>query len=321
MPGDHDAMPRRPGANARIEPAVLPQVVLARDRPPGAAAADHRSGEYIRVARGIYMLSAVAADESPLELDRRRVLALIVGSHRRLSSSHWFSHTSAAMLWGLPLWNLPATTHVLSRGRAGSERGEWLTSHHGEVLPGELGTLKGLPVTSLARTVADCLLTLPPLDGLVVADAALHRGLEREALAAALAGRSARRGSARARAVLDVADDGAESPGESASRFMLLRSGLPAPTTQLSVRTRLGTYWADLGWEEWRLLVEYDGAVKYDSRSVLLAEKRRHDAMVEAGQRVIRVTHQDLTELPNRIVRFLPSSIQRSLRPRRDLAA
>ena len=171
------------------------------------------------------------------------------------------------MLWGLPLWTSPTTTHVLCPGNAGSERGEWLTSHHGEVGTGDLGTLNGLPVTSLARTVADCLLTLPPLDALVVADAALHRGLERETLATALAGRRVRRGSARARAVLGIADDGAESPGESASRFVLLRGGLPAPTTQVPVRTRLGTYWADLGWHEWRLLVEYDGAVKYATRS------------------------------------------------------
>ena len=67
------------------------------------------------------------------------------------------------------------------------------------------------------------------------------------------------RGVRRARTVIELADDGAESPGETATRFVVLRAGLPVPRTQIEVTTRLGTFWADLGWEEWRVLVEYDG--------------------------------------------------------------
>ncbi|ROS23788.1 hypothetical protein [Cellulomonas sp. PhB150] len=314
-------MPRRPGARAHIEPAFLPEVWLARDRPPDVVRELVRSGRWARVARGIYLAAKGPDGELPIERARRHALGVIVGSHRRLNCDHWFSHTSAALVWGLPTWRLPSSAHVLCRERAGSQRASWLTSHHGEVVDSEVTEVSGLPVTTLARTVADCLMTLPPLDALVVADAALHRGLTLESLESTLRARRGRAGSTRARAVLDVADDGAESSGESASRFVLLRDGLPAPTTQIPVSTRLGTYWVDLGWEEWGLLLEYDGRVKYASRADLMQEKRRGDALVEAGGTVLRVTHEDLATLSRRVLPHLPRSVQRSVQPRRALAA
>lgn len=314
-------MPRRPGARARIEPAHLPEVWLARDRPPDVVAELVRSRQWLRLARGIYVEAIGPDGELPIERARRHALGVIVGSHRRLTCDHWFSHTSAALVWGLPTWLVPSTVHVLCRERAGSQRASWLTSHHGDVADSDVTAVNGLPVTTLTRTVADCLMSLPPLDALVVVDAALHRGLSLESLESTLSSRRARAGSARARAVLDVADDGAESPGESASRFVLLRDGLPAPTTQIPVATRLGTYWADLGWEEWALLLEYDGRTKYASRADLMGEKRRGDALAEAGGTVLRVTHEDLASLSRRVVPLLPQAVQRTVRPRRALGA
>ena len=50
------------------------------------------------------------------------------------------------------------------------------------------------------------------------------------------------------------------------------------------------------------MAVEFDGAVKYsggeygDPRGRLLAEKARHDALVEAGWLVLRVTWDDLSD-------------------------
>jgi hypothetical protein len=278
-----------------------------------------RSGRWERTARGIYMATAGPADETPFELRRRRVLANVVGTDRRLSSAHWFSHTSAAVIWGIPAWKMPTTTHVLGTRCASASRTSSVTTHTGRLVEADLTEVSGLPVTTLARTVADCLATLPPLHGLVIADGALHRGLSRADLSAAVAAQTARNGSARARAVLAVADDGAESPGESATRFVVLRDGLPAPMTQIPVMTRLGQFWSDLGWEEWLLLMEYDGRLKYASGSDLVEEKRRHDALVESGRRVLRVTHQDLNGLTKRVLPLLPASVSRSLRPRREL--
>lgn len=250
-------------------------------------------------------------------------LARIAGIHRRQQAPHWFSHESAAMLWGLPLWKVPSTTHLLREHRASANADPLVTHHVGQLLPLDCTVLNGIPVTSLERTLVDCAGTLPPLQGLVVADAALRVGADRAAINDLIAGRTGRRGSSRARAIVALADDGAESPGETATRFAVLRAGFVVPRTQIPVETRIGTFWADLGWEEWKLVLEYDGRTKYRERDTerFMLEKRRHDAVVETGHRVLRVTREDLAgeALTQRILRLAPPQTAASLRPRREL--
>jgi len=299
----------------------MPVVWLARDRPREVVANEVRSGRWERATHGVYVAAKGPDDETSFDRDRRFALARIAGIDRRLTARHWFSHASAALVWGLPVVRMPTTTHVLGVRPAGGARTAGITSHTGRTDDSELTVAAGVPVTSVARTVADCLATLPPAHGLVIADAALHRGLPRADLEAAVAALPARRGSARARAVLAIADDGAESPGESMARFVVVRDGLPLPTTQVPVATRLGTFWSDFGWAQWHVLVEYDGQQKYGSATNLFDEKRRHDALVEAGERVIRVTHADLPQLTTRLLPYLPSSLARTVRVRRMLAA
>ena len=104
----------------------------------------------------------------------------------------------------------------------------------------------------------------------------------------------------------------------------LLIAGLPKPTTQIPVRTRLGTFWGDLGWPEWRVLVEYDGRIKYEGGpDALLAEKRREDAIREAGWSVLRITAQDLRDpagLAARVRRLAPPGAVIALYPHPGLA-
>jgi very-short-patch-repair endonuclease len=254
------------------------------------------------------------------ERERERALARIVALHRRLGAQHWFSHDSAALVWGLPLWRLPTTTHVIHEHRRGLGADPAVTWHFSRPAQAERAVASGLPVTSLERTAVDCATSLDPLGGLVVADAALRAGAPPERIAELLRARVGSRGIRAAREVLALADGGAESPGETATRFVLLRAGLPVPTTQVHVPTRLGSFWSDLGWVEWRLLVEYDGKAKYGADpEALLREKRRHDAVVEAGWRVVRVTRDDLAagDVVERVVRHLPPGIL--LAPRRFL--
>lgn len=86
----------------------------------------------------------------------------------------------------------------------------------------------------------------------MVADAALRLGVNRGQLATGCV--PGARGVVRARAVIEAADDGAESPGESVTRLHLLRYGLPRPDTQIRIDTRRGTFYGDLGWRRWKVL-------------------------------------------------------------------
>ncbi|MDM7854868.1 hypothetical protein [Cellulomonas alba] len=316
-------MARRPGAPLHAGPD-LPDVELARDFARDAVARRVRGGDWERIGWGIYLprAPARAAEDTAAAAVRRRVaLAHAIGVHRRLSTDHWFSHETAALIWGLPTLDPPSSTHLIQRHSAGARSDPQVVHHVAAVGSADVIVHRGLPVTSLDRTVLDCARTLAPAAGLVVADAALAAGVVREELLGRLEGVRGRPGARRARAVIDLADPGAESAGESFMRFVLLRDGLPRPSTQVRVVTRTATYWADAGWEEWRTLLEYDGGGKYTDRAALVREKHRHDAIVEAGYRVLRVSKEDLrgTRLTARVLAALPASRRPQLHPRRDL--
>jgi very-short-patch-repair endonuclease len=275
------------------------------------------SGQAVRLQRGAYLLSTHGLDPADQALGR------ISAAHHLARAEHCFSHTSAALLHGLPLWRTSAKVEMYQPSSAGGQASPHLRRRAPMPSVQDRAKVAGLPATTLERTAWDCMTTLPPGEALVVADAALRAGVPRDVLAAfALRGG---RGHARALTLLRHADDGAESPPESMCRYRLLRAGLPVPETQVEVRTRLGTYWGDLGWPRWRVLLEYDGRVKYEERptEVVIREKRRQDALVEEGWGVLRVTKEDLVDtraLTSRVLRALPRSATAGIHMRRELA-
>lgn len=288
----------------------LPAVRLLRDTDRADVAARLRSGAWHRLRRGAFLVSDV--DPSPMTLARARVAAL----HQQLTVRYVFSHTSAALVWGLPLRRAPKVAEIIQATKPGNRGSGDVVRHVDTLLPEERTTFRGMPVTTLERTVADCAMTLPLAQGLVVADAALHVGADRERCAAILARLAGHRGVVRARRVLDLADDGAESPGETLARLAVIRSGMPRPVTQVRIETRIGVFWSDLGWPELGLLAEYDGAAKYgvtaaDAAETVLAEKRRQEAIEDEGWGMGRITSPDLAD---------PPGLRRRLEARRPTA-
>lgn len=291
-------MPRRPGASSPVQQraVVLPTVHLAGEHAPHDVQQHLRAGRWRRVRRGVYVTVEPAA--TPAGRATTDDLARLEGLRRGSTSAYVVSHTSAAALWGLPLLRPSPTTHVTQSWLPNRRNGAGIVRHVTRLGDGETTVRHGHPVTTLERTAVDCAMTLGLRGGLVVVDAALHVGADRGVMATTLAALAGRRGVRVARAVLDLADDGAESPGESLTRLRLVQGGLPRPETQLAVDTHLGTLWGDLGWREQRALVEYDGRTKYGANGAvaddLLAERRREVALLEAGWRVLRVTAADL---------------------------
>lgn len=302
----------RPGAPLPTPPSRLPTVHLARDHAEQVVAERLRRGTWERLSRGAYLPASGGGGP------RERALARIVAVHGRLTAPHWFSHESAALIWGLPTWRTPQLVHVRQDSHPSARRDRTIARHGGAIDTAHLTTVGTLPVTDLEQTMVDCARTLPPLAGLVVADAALRTGADREQALAMLEGVKGRNGVARARAVIELADEGSESPGETATRFVLLREGFPRPETQVRVDTRLGPFWADLGWEEWPVLLEYDGRAKYLTSEDLVREKRRQDAVTETGRRMVRVTKEDIgrrAALAVRVRALLPAQIPSLPRP------
>ncbi|MCD1145889.1 endonuclease domain-containing protein [Kocuria sp. LUK] len=154
-----------------------------------------------------------------------------------------------------------------------------------------------------ARTALDCARFLPTAGALTVVDHALALGVDREGLVGRCRELAGRRGVRRARFVLSVADPRAESAGETLTRLVILRAGLPLPELQHEIRTVRGTFRPDFAWPSARVALEFDGAVEYSGRygaapEVVVAERQREKELTNLGRRVLRTDWTTVTRRP-----------------------
>ncbi len=218
-------------------------------------------GELTRMVRGVYgtggELTGAAA-----HVARCRAILL------RKGTSVVLSHHSAAIVHGLPVQeDDPPLVHLTVPPPTRGRRRSGYHIHVAALDAEDVVERQGLQVTSLARTAADLARSVSFAWGVIGADAALHRGVGREELAA-LAEHGARlAGAERLRSVAAFADGRAESPLESASRVTMARAGLPAPELQVVLSGESG--WvatSDFGWAEYGVVGEADGAGKFAVR-------------------------------------------------------
>lgn len=149
----------------------------------------------------------------------------------------------------------------------------------------------------------DCA-SLLPLEHLVaMGDRILHAGLHSiEELRTIVTWGRGRRGVVAARAALSLLDAGAQSPGESITRCLLVFEGVPRPVYKVNVFD--GGRWiarVDMAWIDERVILEYDGAVHLEERQ-RRRDAQRRNMLQEAGWMIITVTADDL-RTPRRLLR------------------
>ncbi len=85
---------------------------------------------------------------------------------------------------------------------------------------------------------------------------------------------------------------GAESPQESRSRQLLVRSGLPKPDTQIVVRDRFYYSFAriDRSYVEWKIGIDFDGAQHWIDPAQRTADIDRYAELAASGWTIIRVS-------------------------------
>ena len=281
-------------------------------------------GDFQRIRRGAYLID----DESKEKLKWGRHALVVAAAAPNLGPGAVVSHHSAAALHGLALWPLPLDRVHISRNGSGGGGRRTRTLHlHIAALPvSDVVTVGGIIATSVARTVVDVSRTQSFESGVVTADHALHAGLvDKQSLSDVLGGQATLSGSRRAGAVLAFADGSSESVGESRSRVAMLRAGLPAPTLQHSVHAHDGKFIgrADFAYVEQRIAGAFDGRTKYglgfadgmEPADVIVAERRRADAMERAGWIVVRWMWDDLG-VPSTLTRKFHAALD--LRARRE---
>jgi very-short-patch-repair endonuclease len=170
----------------------------------------------------------------------------------------------------------------------------------------EIIQLGGLRVTSVARTAFD-VGRLTRGDNAVVRLDALGNATAFDVTAVLeLADRHpGTPGVARLRDALARHDPGAESPRETWLRLLLERAGYRRPRTQIPVVDDYGRalYYLDMGWEDVKVAVEYDGD-HHRQRQVFADDIIRAEFIAERSwQRVRVVSGQREAEILDRVAR------------------
>ncbi|MEE6176271.1 endonuclease domain-containing protein [Mycobacterium sp. 050134] len=169
----------------------------------------------------------------------------------------------------------------------------------------EVTRVAGLPVTTRERTAYDLGRRLPRGDAVARLDALMRAGPFRAEGVLRLAARYPRaRGLRRLRGALPLVDPGAASPRETWLRLVLIDAGLPAPETQIPVNENWRTVGVlDMGWEEYKVAVEYDGDHHRADRRQYAKDQWRIRKLEALGWIVIRVIADDSAEDAVRRVR------------------
>ncbi|KMO83918.1 endonuclease domain-containing protein [Mycolicibacterium chlorophenolicum] len=150
-----------------------------------------------------------------------------------------------------------------------------------------------LVLTTPARTAFDLGRRLPTTEAVQRIDALMNATHVKAADIECIGSRHpGARGLRRLRRALELVDGGAESPYESLTRLTLIRAGLPVPQTQIEVRNAVGRVFArlDMGWPEWKVAVEYDGAQHWTDARQRAWDIERLAELEAAGWLVIRVS-------------------------------
>jgi hypothetical protein len=261
-----------------------------------------RSGAWRRIRYGVYTTGEVWRRHEAAGLTHRLECAAAL---RRLDrTSVVVSHTSAARLHELVVpRSAEATVRLTDPEQFRTGRGYRISQ---ATVPSEdVVAHEGLPVTTVARTLADVGREWQFADTVVTVDDALADGrTTREDLQVAALAQTHWVGCGRAARAFSLARVGAHSPHETRTRLALLGAGLPEPLLQQAVYIGsrlvavLDMYWADHG-----VFAECDGMVKYTDpwrgrspAEVAWLEKRRHDELGDLDLHGVRITPEDLRD-------------------------
>lgn len=165
--------------------------------------------------------------------------------------------------------------------------------HEERLAADEIEFIGDLPVTTPMRTAVDIGRHLPRDPAVAHLDAlAAATGITAiDTLAFADRSRGAR-GIRRARIALSLMDGGAQSPGETRLRLILIDDGLPAPRTQIRVTDGYQEAFLDMGYDAPMVGLDYEGSHHSEVRGQYVYDIGRSDFIEREGWLDIRVVKE-----------------------------
>ncbi|MGI8944992.1 MAG: hypothetical protein ACR2GL_01965 [Thermoleophilaceae bacterium] len=209
-------------------------------------------------------------------------------------------------------WTHPRQFEVVTRpGSGGPRRCGGLLVCRSTTLPGECTRLRGIPITSVERTLLD-LARRPgdPALARAVREAIRLRLTTIADLSDALARFRGRRGARRLAATLarysGLPLERARSGAEVRALEVLREAGCPPPR----LNARIASEEADLSWPRARLIVEIDGGPFHLDVG---EDARKQAAWERAGWTVRRLPSGDVYDRPQRLLALAPARLAPSL--------
>lgn len=290
--------PRRSSSRhlRRVHPRPLPLSLRGTSFTTGDAMARGLSRDRLRasdLARPTRSLRVPVALAHDTVEDRARTLRPL------LAPDQWFSHTTAAALWQLPLPGRLRNEPVLHvTGVAGRQMRRPGVVGHRTTIPTPVGTASGLPATSPLRTWLECAQYLGVRELVVMGDQLVRRWCTVGELRRAAASARGLRGVTRARVAADRVRSGSESPKESELRDAIVEQGLPEPTCNVEVFDASGRLLGrvDLAYPELRIAIEYEGRHHQEDRRTYLHDIARRERFECEGWSFVLVADRDMLD-------------------------
>jgi very-short-patch-repair endonuclease len=237
-----------------------------------------------------------------------RMAGVPVTRDQRLLSAAWrsdgtISHRTAIEVHEL-VDRLSGRPHVTVRAERGHVFPDVVGHRSRDLLDREITTVREIPVTTVARSLVDCGLTVTEAQLEKAVHRALHRGLTSITEVAACYRRISAQGRNGAGPIGDLlrAIDPAMAPAESELEVELLaalrRHGVQEPVRQFEVRVDGNLYRLDLAYPEHRVFLEGDGFGVHGGRSAFESDRLRQNELVLEGWWPLRFTWRQITRSP-----------------------
>jgi very-short-patch-repair endonuclease len=258
-------------------------------------------GTWLRCDQGIFRIAGV-----PLTFDASAWIATLAAgpdavlSHRVAGMLHRLDGTPPAVRFDV---SVPPTRHPRRVPRA--------DIHRVRLCAEDVGTCRGFPVTSVARTVVDLARTLPLETGSrIVADALRAGPVSVDVLDACIAWLAGCTGIERARQALASADPRLESVLERELLALLRRAGLN-PVVQYVV-TASGQFVArvDMALPSVRLAIEADGYGTHALRPGFERDREKLALLQLAGWSLLSFTATQIRQRPEWVVAIVLELVQ-----------
>jgi very-short-patch-repair endonuclease len=248
-----------------------------------------------RLHTNVYLLGAAP----PTPMARARAAALAYGADAVVS------HRSAASLYGL-LQDTGGDVDVTVVGRCPRQKPGIRRHRVAALARSDVTVMKGLRITSVARTICDLAATESARDTEHAFQEALFREVVTDrSLEAVLDREPTRRG---APVIRSLIKDPRLTRSERERRLLRLikAAQLPKPLTNVPIHG----YKADIYWPQHHLILEFDGWQGHGHRLAFEKNRKRDQVLIANGLRVMRVTDRQLTHEPIAIVARIAQALR-----------